>query len=115
METRLTLRPGQPGTLKRLERFGERPLRVRYRYDAVTGRRLKTVELIVETRPWTPRPRRLRRTDDHIVCVRIRWDETSLRERARNLGGVWRAAQRVGELPARAVKRLGLTGRVVKN
>jgi hypothetical protein len=51
METRLTLRPGQHVTLKLVERFGERLVRVRYLYDAAAGRRLKTVELIVETVP----------------------------------------------------------------
>ena len=30
METRLTLRPGQHGTRKLVERYGERLLRVRY-------------------------------------------------------------------------------------
>ena len=54
METRLTLRPGQHGTRKLVERYGERLLRVRYLYDAASGRRLKTVELIVESVPWTP-------------------------------------------------------------
>ena len=57
METRLTLRPGQNGTKKLLERYGERLVRVRYLYDVKTGRRLKTVELIVEAVPWRPRPR----------------------------------------------------------
>ena len=49
METRLTLRPGQNGTKKLLERYGTRLVRVRYLYDPQAGRRLKTVELIVES------------------------------------------------------------------
>jgi hypothetical protein len=56
METRLTLRPGQSGTKKLLARYGERLVRVRYLYDDATGRRLKTVELIVESIPWHRRP-----------------------------------------------------------
>jgi hypothetical protein len=51
METRLTLRPGQSGTKKLLQRYGERLVRVRYLYDRQAGRRLKTVELIVEAVP----------------------------------------------------------------
>jgi hypothetical protein len=51
VETRLTLRPGQSGTKKLLERYGERLVRVRYLYDEASGRRLKTVELIVESIP----------------------------------------------------------------
>lgn len=96
METRLTLRPGQHGTRKLVERFGERLIRVRYLYDVAAGRRLKTVELIVEAVPWIPRPRRPRRRDDEIVAVRIGFEETDLRERARRLGAVWRPQQNCG-------------------
>lgn len=113
METRLTLRPGQHGTRKLLERFGERLVRVRYLYDPATGRRLKTVELIVESVPWTPRPRKPRRRDDEIVAVRIAWNETDLRERAKRLGAVWRPAQKVWEMHWSDARRLGLTARVV--
>jgi len=113
METRLTLRPGQHGTRKLLERFGQRLLRVRYLYDAEARRRLKTVELIVESVPWTPRPRRPRRRDDEIVAVRIGWDEADLRERAKRLGAVWRPAQKVWEMHWADARRLGLASRVV--
>jgi len=82
METRLTLRPGQSGTKKLVARFGERLVRVRYLYDAKGGRRLKTVELIVESVPWQPRARHPRRHDDEIVAVRISFRETGLRSLA---------------------------------
>jgi hypothetical protein len=81
METRLTRQPGQNGTKRLVERFGERLVCVRYRYDAEHGRRYKTVELIVESVPWRPRPRRVRRREDDIVAVRIAWNEAELRER----------------------------------
>ncbi|MGH8724864.1 MAG: hypothetical protein ACREU1_08395 [Burkholderiales bacterium] len=113
METRLTLRPGQHGTRKLVERYGERLVRVRYLYDASIGTRLKTIELVVESVPWRPRARRLRRRDDEIVTVRIAWSEADLRERAKRLGAVWRPAQKAWELQWGDVKRLGLTGRVV--
>ena len=58
METRLTLRPGMPGTKKLVARFGERLICVRYLYDPQTRRRLKTVELVVEAVEWEPRQRR---------------------------------------------------------
>lgn len=92
METRLTLRPGQNGTKKLVARFGERLVCVRYLHDRRTGRRLKTVELVVESVPWQPRSRRPRRRDDEIVAVRIAWNETDLRERAKRLGIAGRIA-----------------------
>lgn len=88
METRLTLRPSQSGTKKLLARYGERLVRVRYLYDAASGRRLQTVELIIESVPWHPRPRTPRRRDDEIVAVRIAFHETDLRQRAKRLGAV---------------------------
>jgi serine kinase of HPr protein (carbohydrate metabolism regulator) len=67
MQTRLTLRPDQPGTRKLVEAYGERLLRVRYVYDAAAGRRLKTVELVIESVPWNARTRNPRRRDDDVV------------------------------------------------
>mgnify|MGYP001568136882 FL=1 len=112
METRLTLRPGQDGTKKLVQRFGKRLVAVRYLYDAAANRRYKTVELIVEARPWSPRVRRLRRTPDDIVAVRIGYHEADLRQRAKALGGVWRPAQKVWELTWDAVRKLGIADRV---
>jgi hypothetical protein len=115
METRLTLRPGQSGTKKLVERYGERLVRVRYLYDPQAGRRLKTVELIVESVAWHPRPRRPRLRDDEIVAVRIAYQETDLRERAKRLGAVWRPAQKLWEITWRDAKRLGVADRVQKS
>lgn len=113
METRLTLRPGQNGTKKLVERFGERLVRVRYLYDASTGRRLKTVELIISSAPWRPRARAARRRDDEIVAVHIAFHETDLRERAKRLGAVWRHAQKLWEIRWGDAKRLGISNRVI--
>ena len=55
MQTRLSLRPGQKGTKKLVAEYGDRLIAVRYRYDADRQRRYKTVELIVQESPWSPR------------------------------------------------------------
>ncbi len=57
MQTRLSLRPGQKGTKKLVVEYGDRLVAVRYRYDAERQRRYKTVELVVEESPWSPRIR----------------------------------------------------------
>ena len=114
MGTRLTLRPGQPGTRKLLQKYGERLVRVRYVYDASSGRRLKTVELVVESVPWKGRVRRARRQDDDVVFVRIGYEEVELRERAKRLGAIWRKAQRLWEITYRDSKRLGIEDRIVE-
>jgi len=112
METRLTLRPGQSGTKKLVARYGERLLRVRYLYDEKMGRRLKTVELVIDSVPWRPRERKPRRRDDEIVAFRIAYHEADLRERAKRLGAVWRPAQKLWEISWLDAKRLGIANRV---
>ena len=112
METRLTRQPGQNGTKKLLERYGERLVCVRYRYDAARGLRHKTVELIVNSVAWQPQPRRIRRSNDDIVALRIAWHETELRERAKRLGALWRPAHKLWEITWRDAKRLGIADRI---
>ncbi|MEK6245157.1 MAG: hypothetical protein AABM33_11745 [Pseudomonadota bacterium] len=112
MATRATLRPGQKGTRKLVERYGERLVCVRYLYDAKASHQYKTVELIVSSAPWQPNPRGLRRRDDDIVAVRIAYGEVELRDRAKRLGAVWRPVQRIWEIAWGDAKRLGVTDRV---
>jgi len=113
METRLSLVPGQNGTKKLAARYGERLLRVRYRYDAKRGLRHKTVELIVESVPWTPRQRNARRGPYDMVAVRIEFSETALRDRIKTAGGIWRHQQRLWEVDWKTVRELELQARVV--
>jgi hypothetical protein len=113
VETRLSLAPGQNGTKKLAARYGERLLRVRYRYDANRGLRHKTVELIVESVPWTPRQRNARREPYDMVAVRIEFFETLLRERIKAAGAIWRPKHRLWEVDWQTVRELGLQGRVV--
>ena len=42
------------GTKKLLAQYGDRLVRVRYRYDEQGGKRVKKVELVVEEIPWDP-------------------------------------------------------------
>jgi len=113
METRLSLAPGQNGTKKLLATYGERLLRLRYRYDAARGVRHKTVELIVETIKWKPRRRNARRELQDMVAVRFAFPETELRERIKAAGAIWRPRHRLWEVDWKTVVELGLQGRVV--
>ena len=81
METRATLRPGDRGTRRLTERFGKRLVCVRYRYDAASGRRFTTVELVVAEAAWKPRARKARanRSPDEMVYVRVGFGEEALR------------------------------------
>jgi hypothetical protein len=93
--TRLTLLPGANGTKKLVERYGERLVCVRYRYDRECGRRLKTVELIEEESEYRP--------SSALYLVKIGYEEVELRERCAAGGrATGRAAQAVGGAPRHA-------------
>lgn len=113
VETRLTLRPGMPGTKRLVARYGERLVCVRYLYDEASSRRLKTVELVIEETPWRGRSRRPRRNDHDLVGVRIAWNETELRAAVKQTGAIWRQRQRLWEMSWEAVRALGIAHRVV--
>jgi hypothetical protein len=115
METRLTLAPGQNGTKKLLAEYRDRLICVRYRYDPVRAVRHKTVELIVETRPWTPRARTARRRPNDMVGVRIAYSESSLRAQIKSAGAIWRPRHRLWEVDWKTVVALGLQSRVVSD
>jgi hypothetical protein len=115
METRLTLRPGERGTKKLLDRYGDRLVRVRYRYDPKQAMRYTTVELIVAHSPWIQRARSRKRprSPDEMVHVRVTYDQIELRTKLKAIGAIWRPRHRLWELPWGAAQALGLEGRIV--
>jgi hypothetical protein len=117
METRVTLRPGDKGTKRMVERFGERLICVRYRYDSVRKMRYKTVELIVEEAPWNPRAEIASESPPPrppaLVGVRVDFLETELRHTVKDAGGGWDPARKLWILPLRTARKLGLDDRVV--
>jgi hypothetical protein len=111
LRTRLTLRPGQPGTRKLVDQYGERVICVRYRYDSATRKRYKTVELIVEEVEWIPRPRPRNATD--IVHIRLRYSEEVIRNSVKLFGGNWHPPTRTWRIAYGATVALHLTDRIV--
>ncbi len=122
-------RPGQRGTRKLVALYGERLVCVRYRYDAVSGTRCKTVELIVDQTAWTPppphphaiRPKIEVDTIDDCeaaspqrVGVKVFFRENELRERVKAAGGLWSQAEKLWHLPYRTAVSLGLEHRIAK-
>ena len=77
----MTLAAGANGTKKLVERYGDRLICVRYRYDREKHLRLKTVELIEEEAPWLP--------PDALYLVKIDWEETELQARVKAAGATW--------------------------
>ncbi len=87
MKTRLILKPGQHGTKRLVEKYGDSLLCVRFKYDAEKQQRLKTIELIVERTEWTPPPARY--TEDALVYLRIEAADMPMRLKVKEAGGRW--------------------------
>jgi len=113
-----TIRAGERGTKRLVDRFGDQLLCVRYRYDAVKRERLTTVELVVDRtdrRPPTTRDARWRPPEPpRWVKLRIAYEETELRQRVKAAGGRWRKDEKVWELPTGVVRKLGVGDRVIE-
>jgi hypothetical protein len=105
-----SLQPGQRGTKKLRDVYGDRLVCVRYRDDAARQRRLKTGELIVEEAPW--RPERAARKGAAIVGVRVQFQEVSLRRQVKLAGRRWNPARRAWELRRDHALKLGLKERI---
>lgn len=72
-----------------MSKYGDDLRCVRYRYDEATCTRVKTVELIVEKKPWAPPGPRYR--NEELVPVRIASAETVLKNQAKAARGTWDA------------------------
>ncbi|HEY3306930.1 MAG TPA: hypothetical protein VGJ93_00600 [Desulfuromonadaceae bacterium] len=93
MKTRVNLKPGQKGTKRLVEQYGDSLVCVRYRYDSENRRQLKTVEIIVSESKWTPPPAKY--PASALVPLQIGINEKNLRAQVKALGGQWDRAQRV--------------------
>ena len=98
----------QPGAQRWHALYGEQLLCVRYRDDPDNGRRVVTVELLVEERPLPARPPRR----DEPVMVQIRYGETRLAAQARAYGGRWDAKARFWSMTRDQATQAGLADRI---
>jgi hypothetical protein len=87
MKTRLTLKPGQPGTKALQKKYGDALVCVRFRYDETTKQRIKTVELVIERSDWAPSEPQV--THETIVPLRITAANLAMRSKAKSVGAKW--------------------------
>lgn len=118
MNVRLRLKPGQNGTKKLVKEYGDKLVCVRYRYDQETGKRYKTVEIIVEETPWNsvagPLLPSSSRNPSERVGIQIGVNELDLREQVKRAGGIWRPKQKLWELSYAQIVALKLEDRIVE-
>jgi len=110
VKSRLNLKPGQNGRKKMVEEYGSSLLYVRYRYDESRGVRLKTVEIVVEEKPWRPS---VRFRDEDIVSVPVNFTEKKLRDRLKAVGGKWNPEEKVWNVPFGLIRGTELEERIL--
>ena len=109
MKSHCHLKPGQKGTKRLVDQYGESLLCVRYRYDETRGVRLKTVEIIVEEKPWQP-PFCFK--DDDIAPIAVAFDETELRARLQKMRAKWDPNLKIWLVPYRLIRGTELEARI---
>lgn len=108
MEVSKTLQPGEMGTKRFLNKYGNQLVCVRYRIDKQLQKRYTTIELIIDERPY------IRQKPVVIVWVKIHYNETDLRQRVRAFGAKWIPENKVWEMEYEMAKKLGLKKRITK-
>ncbi|HHJ35344.1 MAG TPA: hypothetical protein ENJ87_06230 [Gammaproteobacteria bacterium] len=108
MEVSRTLQPGEMGTKHYLDHYGDKLVCVRYRINKKAGKRYTTIELIVNEKPLFSQKKGV------FVWLRIGFNETELREKAKTAGAKWLAEEKYWEMEYETMKTLGLKNRVVK-
>jgi hypothetical protein len=93
MKTRLILKPGQRGTKRLVEQYGDALLCVRFRYDTKTKQRLKTVELIVGRSDWCPPTPRY--SAETLVPLKIAAYDMQRRQEAKAAGARWNPEEKL--------------------
>jgi hypothetical protein len=78
MKAHKHLKPGEKGTRRLVDRFGDNLLCVRYRYDDIRDMRIKTAEIIVDEKPGKGIPRI---QETVTVLVQVPFTMKALRDR----------------------------------
>ena len=111
MITRLKLKPGQRGTKALVEQYGDALVCIRYRYDAASRTRIKTVELIVEKKQLSSSKHVLK--NNEIVPVQIAYGEKELGKQIRSLGGKWDSEVKLWYIPYGKIKGTELEKHII--
>jgi hypothetical protein len=107
------LLPQQDGTKKLVAQYGDRLVCVRYRYDPKQQRKITTVEVVVDDRPWTPDSKRIH--PNKRLALQVAYGEVEMGKAIKAAGGVWDSRRKVWRLAYKQVIALGLQARVVSD
>jgi hypothetical protein len=113
MKIRRKLTPGEPGTKKWTQKYGDNLVCVRYRYDEKSSKKITTVEIIVNESVWQKNEQNIPK--NKIMRIRVNYGELNTARLVKAAGGRWNKQAKIWELPYKEVKALGLEKRIVKD
>jgi len=111
--TTKTILPGNSGTKKEFDKYGNKLICVRYKNDYINRRKVKTVELIIENKPWSEN--KGKRPINKKVYITVDYNEKHLRKIVSSTGGIWNKEKRLWEMIYGDVINLGLEDRLIEN
>ena len=109
--TTKTILPGKPGTLKELEEYNDKLVCVRYKYDPENSRKIKTVELIVDSKEVSEK--QAQRPFNKKVFVKIKLKEKKLQKMVKSVGARWDYRKKLWKMQYGDAYNLGLEDRIV--
>jgi hypothetical protein len=112
MKIKRTLVPGEDGTKKWVEKYGDNLVCVRYRYDEEQNKKITTVEIIVNVGDKQRKKQKI--PVNKKIGIRVYYGERETAALVKAAGGRWNRFSRVWELPYKEVIALGLEKRIVK-
>ena len=112
MKVKRIVQPGQPGTKKLVETYGDNLLCVRYRYDEQKSKVYKTIEIIIDERPWE-QPNVKKIPKNKSIDIRIDYNEVELRSLIKSYGAKWDPERKLWSLSYEKIKELDLLERIV--
>ena len=111
--TYMTVLPGYPGTKSLVDKFGDRLLCVRYKYNKDLKQKIKNAEIIIQEWNWEKDPKDI--PQNKIVHVRIEFGEKQLGLLIRLAGGNLNKAKKYWELAYGTVRQLGLEDQIIQD
>ena len=102
-----TLQPGDMGTKRLLEQYGEQLVCVRYRVNRLAEKRFTTVELIIDEKDYVSLKPTVK------VWVKINFNETDIRQQAKASGAKWLTKEKAWEMDYETAQKLRLKKRII--
>ncbi len=118
MDVIKTIAPGQKGSIRYLQEWGEKLVNVRYRRSVETNEIVTTIEVVMDRRPIAPPGSQIKgylaARAQEPVAVMIGYQEVDLRQKVKQACARWSKQPSLWIMKRKTAVQLGLVDRVVE-